>query len=374
MNRSVLGTLTAAQFLRRHWQKRPLFIKAALPDIANGFSAAELRALACREDVESRLVTHAHGRWEVAHGPFKQAFLKRPPAARWSLLVQGVDNHVERARALLDRFNFIPYARFDDVMLSLAPPGGGVGPHFDSYDVFLLQVCGKRRWRIGAQADLRVVEGAPLRILRDFRPEREIEVNPGDLLYLPPRYAHDGIAVSDCVTCSIGFRAPARQELAAAFLQWLPDVLHLEGRYRDPGLVAQAQPARISRSMVEQIAAVLGSIKWRRGDVETFVGEYLTEPKPHVWFDAPRRPLRFDAFVTQACDVGVRLSLKTRMLYRSERVFVNGDSSTVPAPARAVIRRLADSRELSPWPGRSGWATHALYRWYLAGYVELRHR
>src|SRR5262249_32328923 len=155
------------------------------------FNAEELRELACRDDVESRLVTCTGQRWQVDHGPFKRSRLKRPGAELWSLLVQGVDTQLAKARELLDRFNFLPYARLDDVMLSLAPPGGGVGPHFDSYDVFLLQVAGTRRWRIGAQTDLTLLD-APLRILKRFTPSEDYVVEPGDLLYLPPHYAHDG--------------------------------------------------------------------------------------------------------------------------------------------------------------------------------------
>ncbi|MCC6532682.1 MAG: cupin domain-containing protein [Burkholderiales bacterium] len=371
MNASVLGTLSPSQFLRRHWQKKPLLVRAALPEIRTAFSRSDLHALACRDDVEARMVTCARGRWSVTHGPFTRAQLRRPPARHWSLLVQGVDLYLEPARRVLDRFAFVPYARQDDLMLSLAPPGGGVGPHFDSYDVFLIQVRGRRRWRIGAQSDLRLVGGAPLRILRDFSPEQEIDVDPGDLLYLPPRYAHDGIALSECITCSVGFRAPGRQELAGAFLQWLPETLALAGRYSDPDLAPQRHPARIAGPMVARMRAMLGSIRWNRDLVETFLGEYLTEPKPHVFFDSPRPPLAYGAFMRAARSRGVRLALKTRMLYRGRRVFVNGEAESVPALASIPMRRLADRRALTPWPRGSSWADRTLHAWYRAGYVEL---
>jgi len=343
-----------------------------LPEVRDLFSAAELRRLAGRDEIESRLVSRTRQRWNVVHGPFRPRSLEQPAGTHWSLLVQGVDLHDAKARALLERFNFIPYARLDDVMLSLAPPGGGVGPHFDSYDVFLLQVRGCRRWRIGKQRDLRLVDGAPLRILRNFQPQHEIEVGPGDLLYLPPHYAHDGVALTECITCSIGFRAPARQELAAAFLQWLPDALQLEGRYRDPALTAQTRPAAIGRAMVEQIEQMLTSIRWGRGHVETFVGEYLTEPKPQVWFDVPRSPWTFRSFVRQARMRGIRLNLKTRMLYCGPRVFINGESKVMPVNARSAIKTLANEREIHSWHSRSAWATRAVYDWYRAGYVDFR--
>lgn len=370
MTSPVLAALSPASFLRQYWQRKPLLLRGALPDIVGMFEASELRRLAIREDVESRLVTYTRGRWDLAHGPFRQSELKKPPAKLWSLLVQGVDLHLAKARALLDRFNFVPYARLDDVMLSLAPPGGGVGPHFDSYDVFLLQIHGKRRWRIGLQADL-TLEDAPLRILRNFQPQREFDVEPGDLLYLPPQYAHDGIAVTECITCSIGFRAPGRQELANAFLEWLPDTLHLEGRYADPGIAPTREPAAIAPAMIEQAERMLAGIRWKRELVADFLGQYLTEPKPHVWFEPPAPTLSLDRFVKQARATGVRLSLKSRMLYRGERAYINGDAVEVPELARKAIQALADQRTHVPWRSRSAWATRTLYAWYCSGYVEL---
>ena len=374
MSGTLLGGRAPAQFLRRYWQKRPLYVRAALPEIAGLFSAQELRELACRDDIESRLVMYAQGRWSVTHGPFTRGALKLARPSRWSLLVQGVDLHAPKARALMNRFNFVPYARLDDVMLSLAPPGGGVGPHFDSYDVFLLQVEGRRRWRIAAPRDLQLLEDAPLRILRRFRPEREIEVGPGDLLYLPPHYAHDGVALTDCITCSIGFRAPTREELSTAFMQWLPERLNLPGRYRDPHLTVQAHPARIGTAMIDQVATMLSSIKWDRNAVATFLGEHLTEPKPQVWFDRPGNLLSLKRFLAQARVKGIALSLKTRMLYDRRRVYMNGESIDAPASARAVVRALADQRCLARLEPGSTWLDATVYGWYRCGYVELGSR
>jgi len=368
----VFGSLSPAQFLRRHWQKRPLLLRSAMPDVACRFNADELRKLACRDDVESRLVTYLRKRWRVEHGPFTRAKLKRPGATRWSLLVQGVDAHLTGARELLDRFNFLPYARLDDVMLSFAPPGGGVGPHFDSYDVFLLQIEGTRRWRIGAQTDLTLID-APLRILKRFMPQEDYVVEPGDLLYLPPHYAHDGVAMTDCITCSIGFRAPERQELANAFLQWLPEALQLDGRYADPNLEPTRRPAAIDTAMIRQIDRMLNGVHWNAAMLERFLGEYLTEPKQNVWFAPPEAPLDQHMFQRRARDDGVQLDKKTRMLYRGDRVFINGDGIIVPREARAEARRLADRRSLLPRI-RSSWWRRMLYDWYRSGYVDLRSR
>lgn len=365
----VLGSLGASQFLHRHWQKRPLFLRGAVADIRDRFSADELRALARRNDVESRLVTCAGGRWSVDHGPFSPSRLKRPGTRLWSLLVQGVDTHLAKARELLDRFSFVPYARLDDVMLSLAPPGGGVGPHFDSYDVFLLQVHGTRRWRIGAQTDLALID-APLRILKRFRPQEEFVVEPGDLLYLPPHYAHDGVALTECITCSVGFRAPERQELANAFLQWLPEALHLDGRYADPDLEPARNPAALSTAMIRQVERMISGIRWNGATIERFLGEYLTEPKQNVWFAPVDAPLEASEFLRCARHAGLGLDRRTRMLYRGAWVFINGESIAVPAAARKEARHLADRRALKPRI-RSPWWTRTLYDWYCSGYVDL---
>jgi 50S ribosomal protein L16 3-hydroxylase len=373
MNNPVLGSLSAAQFLRRHWQKRPLLIRGAVADVRDRFSADQMRRLACSDEVESRLVTHSRGKWDLAHGPFTRQRLKQPGARHWSLLVQGVDTQLDSARDLLDRFNFVPYARLDDVMLSLAPPGGGVGPHFDSYDVFLLQVHGTRRWRIGPQRDLTLID-APLRILKRFVPQQDFVVEPGDLLYLPPQIAHDGVALTECITCSIGFRAPERQELAEAFLQWLSEALHLDGRYADPALKASRHPASIDTSMVRQVGKMLTGIRWNESLVARFLGEYLTEPKSNVWFAPPDDALGIDQFKRHAKRIGVRLHRKTRMLYRDDNLFVNGESLQVPKSVQPEVRQLADARCLKSITTRSTWWTKTLHDWYCAGYVEFDQR
>lgn len=234
---ALLGGLSPARFMQRHWQKKPLLVRQALPGFTPLLSRAALFELAGREGVESRLLSRAQGQWRLRHGPFTRRAL--PPVAQpdWTLLVQGVDLHVEAAHALLRQFRFVPDARLDDLMISYASDGGGVGPHFDSYDVFLLQAHGQRRWRIGRQRDLSLVEGLPLRILAHFEPEQEYLLDPGDMLYLPPHWAHDGVAVGECMTYSIGFRQPNRGELARELLQRLAD--DSEERlgtlaYRDP--------------------------------------------------------------------------------------------------------------------------------------------
>ena len=360
--------MTPVDFMRRHWQKRPLCVPRALTDDAGLIDQDGLFALAQREDVPSRLVMRSGRRWTVRHGPFRRAELKRLPARGWSLLVQGVDQVDARAARLLRRFSFLPYARLDDVMVSYAPPGGGVGPHFDSYDVFLLQGAGRRRWQVSAQRDLALVPDAPLRILERFRPTREWIVETGDLLYLPPRYAHDGDALAGCITISVGFRAPSAAELAARFLDHLQDTLAPSGHYRDPDLAPVTHPAALDGTLIDRYAGLLGAIRWTRADVADFAGRYLTEPKPHVRFERPRRPLTLTAFADQLARRGLRLALASALLYRSTVFFMNGEQQRVAAATARVLRRLADTRSLPPMQ-LTGEGLDLLHAWYDAGYV-----
>jgi 50S ribosomal protein L16 3-hydroxylase len=366
--RNFLG-LTPAAFMRRHWQKTPVLVRSALPQYADLLDRSSLMRLAQRDDVQSRLVMKTRGRWSVQHGPFTRAELQRLPRGGWSLLVQGVDRVLERASLLLREFRFLPYARLDDVMVSYAPPGGGVGPHFDSYDVFLLQGAGTRRWQVSAQRDLALVPGAPLRILERFRPEREWSVGPGDLLYLPPQQAHDGVALTDCITISVGFRAPGAAEIASRFLDYLQDTLAPEGRYSDPGLRPVAHPAAIGGDMLRKISGMVRAVRWNDGDVTDFAGRYLTEPKPHVVFERPARPLARGAFARRVAAAGVKLALNTTLLFHGPTFFINGDAHRAPRSAARLLRRLADERALPPPVAADAATLDLLHEWYVAGYL-----
>ena len=366
-----LGGLTTAAFLRRHWQKRPLLARRALPEWAGLVRRDTLFELAARDDLESRLVLHSGVRWRLRHGPFTPRELSRLPRSGWTLLVQGIDRALPAVQKLSQRFSFIPYARLDDVMVSYAASGGGVGPHFDSYDVFLVQGEGSRRWRTSRQRDLSLIDGAPLRILRHFQPGREWVLQPGDLLYLPPRCAHDGVAVGDCITNSIGFRAPGAQELGVRFLEFLQDRIQLEGIYRDPDLIPQRHPAWIGHDMVRKMRGVLRRIRWSGEDVAHFLGCYLTEPNDRVVFARPARPLPERAFAAQAARRGVCLALPTRMLFRSDTIFINGDAHPVGARAARLLSRFADRRSLAPLRRADLDLAHLLYQWYRAGYIDL---
>jgi len=284
MHKKMLNGLSPAQFLRRHWQKKPLLARAGLPEFADLLNRKRLIELALLPEAESRLITRKGWQWTVRHGPFRRQDFAKLPDRDWTLLVQGVDLLLPRGRDLLGRFDFIPYARLDDLMVSYAPPGGGVGPHFDSYDVFLLQGEGRRRWQVSSQRDLTLVDGAPLKILRDFKPAQEWTLDAGDMLYLPPRYAHDGVAMSDCITLSVGFRAPSAQDLCARFLDFMQDNLDARGLYADPGLKPTRQPARIAPQMAKGLLKMLAQASSSRADMLRFIGEDLSTPKSQVVF------------------------------------------------------------------------------------------
>lgn len=370
-NTSLLGDLSPQQFLRDYWHKRPLLIRQAFPDFVPIMTREELGALAARDDVESRLISHFDTHWEMRKGPVDKlpSFRKKP----WTLLVQGVNLYHAAADALMQQFRFIPDARLDDLMISYATDTGGVGPHFDSYDVFLLQAHGQRRWRIGAQKDLSLVEGMPLKILKNFQAEQEFVLEPGDMLYLPPHYAHDGIAIGECMTYSVGFRAPAYQELGEAFLQFMADSIELPGRYADPDLAPSKHPAEISSAMLHRVAAEVAKIRFHESDIAIFLGEYLSEPKSNVFFESPTRPLSLKRFAQAASKRGVLLSRKTRMLYRGKYVFINGESFAVGREDKVALASLANARKLSNVEvgGVSQDVLEALHTWYEDGWIEL---
>lgn len=363
----LLGGLTPSQFMRRHWQKKPLLVRGAIPGFSPVVPRSRLFALAASDGVESRLVEHRQRRWSLRPGPFARRSL--PPLAQpaWTLLVQGVDLHEPGAHALLQQFRFVPDARLDDLMISFATDGGGVGPHFDSYDVFLLQAAGRRRWRIGRQRDLGLREDVPLKILARFEPEQEFVLEPGDMLYLPPRYAHDGIAEGECQTYSIGFRAPTRSELGRELLQRLADA-DAEGDgagrlYRDPAQAATAAPGAIPgalRTFARE--AVEAALRDPRA-VDRALGEYLTEPKANVWFDAQQVPARLRA---------VALDARTRMMHDGSHVFVNGESWRAAGRDAALMRRLADQRRLdaAELAAASPQALDLLASWCEAGWLH----
>ncbi|MFZ6747619.1 JmjC domain-containing protein [Undibacterium sp. Ren11W] len=368
----LLGDLTPEQFFSEYWHKKPLLIRQAIPNFTPILNPEQLFELAGRDDVESRLITFFKQHWEMKNGPHSSLPVKEKKD--WTLLVQGVNLHDHAADALLRQFRFIPDARLDDLMISYAKDGGGVGPHFDSYDVFLLQAHGQRRWKISAQKDLSIIEGMPLKILRNFLPEQEFVLEPGDMLYLPPHYAHDGVAIGDCMTYSIGFKAPAYQELGESFLSFMADTIELPGRYADAALKPSVHPAEISTEMLSTIQEQLKKITFSEEDMAIFLGEYLTEPKASVFFNSPSKPLTPKRFALAALKNGVALSLKTQMLYKGKHVFINGESFAAGKEDKLSLCKLANQRYLdaNDMSSASEDVLEAFCMWYEDGWLEVK--
>ncbi len=362
--RALLGGLSPRQFMRRHWQRKPLLIRGAVPDFEPLLSRRQLFGMAADEAVESRLIVRGPQGWALRHGPVLRS--QRPPLKQpgWTLLVQGVDQHLDAAHALLQRFRFVPDARLDDLMISWASEGGGVGPHFDSYDVFLLQATGHRRWRIGRQTDFSLQPDVPLKILSRFEPEEEHVLGPGDMLYLPPRWAHDGVAVGgECTTYSIGFRAPQRAGLAAELLQRMAEEMQDETLYRDPRQPATAHPAAMPDALADFALDALRRLVADRRSMACALGEVMTEPKPRVWFDEARAAWEPGA---------LRLDRRTRMMYDEHHVFINGESFRAGGADARLMRQLADRRALPARAvQRAGEDARTLLQdWYEAGWLH----
>jgi 50S ribosomal protein L16 3-hydroxylase len=338
----LLGGLSPQTFMRTHWQKKPLLVRQAVPGGVALIERAKLFEMASHEEVESRLIERRGDGWSLRSGPIKRSNLPAVRQPNWTLLVQGVDLHIPAARDLLDRFRFVPDARLDDLMISFATDGGGVGPHVDSYDVFLLQAQGSRRWKIGRVERPELVPDAPLKILANFEAEEEWLLEPGDMLYLPPGWAHDGTAEGECMTCSIGFRAPAREEIAREVLQRVLDGADTDEAgplYSDPAQAATTQPGRVPNGLVDFVGAAVTRLLADQKVLACALGEVLSEPKRGVWFDDAG-----DQLVSESADI--TLDQRTRMLYDDHHVFINGESFLAGGRDAELIRLLADQRSL----------------------------
>ena len=367
----LLGGLTPQAFMRRYWQKKPLLVRGAYRGGTPSIARAEVFELAARDDVQSRLVVHAAKGWTLARGPFSRRALPPLKQPRWTLLVQGVDTQLDSAHRLLSNFRFVPDARLDDLMVSYASDGGGVGAHVDSYDVFLLQLHGLRRWRVGRCADPRFVAGLPLKILEHFEPQHDWLLEPGDMLYLPPGWGHDGVAQGECMTASIGFRAAGRDEVAHQVLQRLLDAAELDGSmaprlYRDPDQSAVAEPGRIPAALQRFAGDAVARAVADRAGIDCGLGEWLSEPAAGVSFE----PLAAEVDLL-ALDA-VQLDRRTRMLYDERFVFINAESFRAGGRDAALMRRLADRRRLHADEVRrlSAHARELLGDWLHAGWLH----
>ncbi len=418
----LLGNISPAEFMRKYWQKKPLLIRAAIAGFKPLLSREELFAMAEQEDVESRLIVEtvtkpaskpaaksskkAAVQWTMANGPIYPDALPALKTPNWTLLVQGVDLHNQAAYELKNQFRFAPDARLDDLMISFATDGGGVGPHFDSYDVFLLQAEGKRRWKIGKQKELTLQKDVPLKILANFAPEQEFVLEAGDMLYLPPMYAHEGVAVGECMTYSIGFRAPAELELARELLQrfaddTLEDEEELEDEkgeeddenddengvlageyianvaiknvakklYKDPKQEAVEAPAQIPAALLDFAKAAVEKTMSDPDALARNLGEYLTEPKANVWFDEPEPESGEDIILTRQNRVD--LHPRSQMLFDAKHIFLNGESWRAAGKDAVLMQRLGNQRFLEPkdLTKASDGAMALLQEWADAGWL-----
>jgi 50S ribosomal protein L16 3-hydroxylase len=340
-----LPGISRERFLREYWQRKPLLLRQAFPGFEPLLPRRDLFQLALREGVEARVVLREGRQWGVRHAPLARRDLPAVRSPQWTLLVQGVDLHHDGVAALLQRFRFVPDARLDDIMISWASDGGGVGPHVDDYDVFLLQAQGRRLWRIGPAPQPRMQPGQPLKLLRDFVPEQEFTVEPGDLLYLPPGWGHDGVAQGECMTYSVGFRAPPADELLRQLLWKMADELAPGRRYSDRGKVpasTAAHPARLPEDMVRFVTDAFARLRPGRREFTLALGELLTEPKQEVVFE----PRAGAGLARRVARQGLRLDRRSRMLWAASAVMINGESVPEPLARSALLRQLADARTL----------------------------
>lgn len=355
----VLGTLTVEEFLANYWQKKPLLIRNAIPDFESPLDPEELAGLACEEGVEARLIESvgANGKpWQISHGPLDDATFVRLPERDWTLLVQAVDHYVPEVAELLEQFAFIPRWRLDDIMISYAPEGGNVGPHVDNYDVFLLQGKGTRRWQLGGfkGEDAAIVDGISLRILEHFEisNNEDWELAPGDMLYLPPRYAHHGVSTSnDCMTYSIGFRAPSADEVVTSWADYRGEQLSDAQRYTDPDLDAQ-DPALLDDGALARVRQLMLESLDDPAQLAQWFGRYMTQTKYPDQLIALDPPIDRDS-VAAALNEGaeIKRALGSRFAYRpadtdadheSATLFVDGDGMACPLP---LAQAIADNQQ-----------------------------
>jgi len=362
---SVLGPHSVEEFLNQYWQKKPLVIRNALPDLEPPVAVDELAGLACEPNIESRLVFEEENGapWQLHNGPFDEDKLQNLPNSHWTLLVQGLDYWIPEAADLLDAFRFIPNWRLDDIMASFAPEGGSVGPHYDQYDVFLLQTHGQRRWKLGAVRDNSAprVEGSPLHILADFETVEEHVLNPGDMLYLPPGVSHWGIAENDCMTLSIGFRTPNHAEVVTGVAEYVSDSPGMGRHLEDPAPRPLDNPGRIDDALIDELTRIIRNSLDDPEAVASWFGQAMTEPKHDAVIQPPETPMtastlrqRIESGDDIAWNEGSRFSFYDdrnnggRLLFADGKRFrLNGDAAGL-AELICAGRRI-DAGSLSPW-------------------------
>ncbi len=346
------GDISVEAFLQQYWQKKPLLIRNAFPGIQSPLTADELAGLACEDDANSRLVfeQHEQGHWYVLHGPLHEDDFSDLPEKNWTLLVTDVEKHVPEAQQLIDRFRFIPDWRIDDLMISYAPEGGSVGPHTDAYDVFLIQTHGQRRWMVNTDFDDTCLEGTELRILEHFTAAEDWVLNPGDMLYLPPNIAHYGIALNECMTCSVGFRAPSISNMVSEYAENLAADIDQSLRYEDPDLACQHNPAEISADALGRIKTIIAKHLTVDDDsLMRWFGEFSSESRSGIHPQPPEKTMAtYDELAASlATESIIARSPAAKFLFAGKDetalLFVDG---TCYATSQVFAKTLTEHREI----------------------------
>ena len=345
----ILGKTSVNDFLKNYWQKKPLLIKNAIPNFVSPITESDLFIIAQNEEAVSRLIEHKQGIWQVKYGPFKKSDLPKKTNIPWTILVQNINHYFPFAESFLNLFKFIPYARLDDLMISYATKKGSVGPHFDSYDVFLFQAQGAREWKISDQKKFTLDKQSSIKIITNFKSKNSWVLKPGDMLYLPPNIGHWGISQSDdCVTYSIGFRAPGAFEIQSKFLDFIQDHLITNENeiYKDPNLTPQKNPAEISSNMTKAMRNIVDRLRWDKSSINHFIGQLLSEPIENSIFET-RKPLSLKAFEKSIVHKTLRLNSKTRMLFIKNNFYINGEFIKIDKKYTSFLKQLANDREIS---------------------------
>lgn len=347
--------MSAEEFLRDYWQKKPLLIHQAIPDFESPLDADELAGLACEDGIESRLIVQRDGEYQLEQGPFKAKRFSKLPERDWTLLVQDVEKHLPQFAAWLDHFSFLPHWRIDDLMISHAATGGGVGPHIDAYDVFLLQAKGRRRWSIAENFAPDIVPGMDVKVLQEFNAERSWDLEPGDMLYLPPEVAHEGVALDDdCMTWSIGFRAPSLRDMFLDFSEWMYQRLPEDVMYADADLAAsESSEGKISPAAFSRMHKLLHSaLHTDEQTMNSWFGQFMTEPKPWLNTDPSEDTPSEDLFRSRLKAGDVLLRDSRAQLAWSESadshiLFVNGEAWSTPLDLKDLLALLCTRRRFT---------------------------
>jgi 50S ribosomal protein L16 3-hydroxylase len=345
----ILGKISNDVFLKKYWQKKPLLIRDAIKNFKSPITEKDLFRIAQNENAISRLIEFKRGIWQVKYGPFKKLDLPKKINTPWTILVQNMNHHLPFAESFLNLFKFIPYARLDDLMVSFATKKGSVGPHFDSYDVFLFQAKGEREWKISEQKKFSLDKKSAIKIITNFKVKNTWVLKPGDLLYLPPNVGHWGVSQSDdCLTYSIGFRAPGTFEIQSKFLDFIQDnlITNQNDLYKDPNLNLQKNPAEINSNMIKKIQRIVNQLRWNTNSINNFIGQLLTDPIEGAVFETSKS-MTAEVFIKDLIKKPLKLNPKTRMLFIKNNFFINGELIEADKKSIMYLKQLANDREIS---------------------------